>query len=107
MRNTQTLVNIKLYWIERFSNENSFISFYCFSKELNIPPLSAKCAIAQVRCFKKWKNPIVLSVLLRDISSNSWDKERKILAGKLDKFPSIRAIVNFYWDRYSRKINQG
>jgi len=37
-RSIQTLVNSELYWIEGFSNENSF-------KELNIPPLSAKCEI--------------------------------------------------------------
>ena len=35
---------------------NSFTSLYCVSKEFNIPPLSAKCAIAQVKGFKKWKN---------------------------------------------------
>ena len=28
-------------------------SIYSVSKELNIPPLSAKCTIAQVRRFKK------------------------------------------------------
>jgi len=27
------------------------------------------------------------------------DKENKILADKLDKFPSKKAIKNFYWDR--------
>jgi len=44
-----------LYWIEGFAKGNNFISLYCVSKELNVPPLSAKCAIAQVRCFKKFK----------------------------------------------------
>ena len=38
-------------------------SFHCIYKEFNIPPLSAKCAIAQVRCFiKNGKTPIVLSL---------------------------------------------
>jgi hypothetical protein len=52
-RSIQTLVNLGLYWIEEVSNGNgnSFASLYCVSKELNIPPLSVKCAIAQVRCF--------------------------------------------------------
>jgi len=63
---------------------NSFTSIYCVSKELLIPPLSAKCAIAQVRCFKKWKNSkCIISDLLRDISRwrcHVWDKKRKILA---------------------------
>jgi hypothetical protein len=48
-----TLVNSGLYWIEGFAKGNSFTSLYCVSKELNITPISAKCAIAQVRCFKK------------------------------------------------------
>ena len=75
-----------------FQKGNSFTSLYCVSKELNVPPLSAKCAIAQVRCFfKKWKNSkCIISDLLRDISrcrSHAWDKkESKILADKLDKF---------------------
>jgi len=102
-RSTQTIVNSGLYWIEGFSKENSFTSLYCVSKELNISPLSAKCAIAQVRCFKKWKNSkCIISDLLRDISRcrrHAWDKESKILADKLDKFPSKKAILNFYWDR--------
>ena len=76
---------------------------YCVSKELNIPPLSAECAIAQVRCFKKWKNSnCIISALLKNISScrrHPWDKESNILAKKLDKFPSKKAIVNFYWER--------
>jgi len=38
-RSTQTLVNSGLYWIEEFSKGNSFTSFYCVSKEFNIPPL--------------------------------------------------------------------
>ena len=75
-----------------FLKGNSFTSLYCVSKELNIPPLLAKCAIAQVRCFKKWKNlKCIISDLLRDISRckrHAWDKESKILADKLDKFPS-------------------
>jgi len=102
-RSTQTLVNSGLYWIEGFSKGNSFTSLYCVSKELNVPPLSAKCAIAQVRCFKKWKNSkCIISDLLRDISRcrrHTWDKESKILADKLNKFLSKKAILNFYWDR--------
>ena len=82
---------------------NSFTSLYCVSKELNVPPLSAKCAIAQVRCFKKWKNSkCIISDLFRDISRcrrHAWDKESKILADKLSKFPSKKAILNFCWDR--------
>jgi len=102
-RSTQILVNLGLYWIEGFSKGNTFTSFYCVSKELNVPPLSVKCAIAQVRCFKKWKNSkCIISDLLRNISRcrhHAWDKESKILADKLRKFPSKKTILNFYWDR--------
>ena len=90
-RSTQTLVYSGLYWIEGFSKGNSFTSLYYVSKELNIPPLSTKFAIAQIRCFKKWKNSkCIISDLLRDISRcrhYAWDKESKILVDKLDKFP--------------------
>ena len=89
---------------------NSFTSLYCVSKEFNIPPLSAKCAIAQVKGFKKWKNSnCIIFDLLRFIyhvvDVIIWDKKSKILAVKLDKFPSRKAIIKFYWDRY-RQENQ-
>jgi hypothetical protein len=48
------------------------------------------------------KSKCIISDLLRDISRSrryAWDKESKILADKLDKFPSKKAILNFYWDR--------
>jgi len=75
-----------------------------FLKNLTFLLFSAKCAIAQVRCFKKWKNSkCIISDLLRDISRcrrHAWDKESKILADKLSKFPSEKSyILNFYWDR--------
>ena len=102
-RSIQTLVNSRLYQIEVFSNENSFTFNYCISKELSILPLSEKCAIAQVRCLKQWKNSnCIISNLLRDISRcrcHAWDKESKILADILDKFLSKKAITNFYLDR--------
>jgi hypothetical protein len=66
-RSTQTLVNSRLYWIEGFSNGNSFTSLYCVSKKLNILPLSWKCAIAQVRCFKNGKTRNVLSLIFLEI----------------------------------------
>jgi len=44
-RSTQTLVNTGLYWIEGFSNRNSYTSLYYVSKELNIPPLLGKCQL--------------------------------------------------------------
>ena len=104
MRSTQTLVNSGLYWIEGFFLKGiALLSFIVFLKNINVPPLSVKCAIAQVRCFKKWKNSkCIISDLLSDISRwrrPVWDKESKILADKLSKFPSKKAILNLYWDR--------
>ena len=52
-KRTQQFVNKGLYWIAGSKDRNSFVSIYNISKELNIPPLLAKCVIAQVRCFKK------------------------------------------------------
>ena len=89
--------------IQRHLLEFLNTSLYGISKEPNIPPLSAKCEIAQVKCFKKWKNMnCIISVLLREIScyrSHAWNKESNILLYKLDKYPSKKEIVNFYWDK--------
>jgi len=41
----------------------------------------------------------IISDLLNEISRcrrHAWDIESKILADKLDKFPSKKAIINFY-----------
>ena len=55
--NIQKLINLGLYWIGVFSKKkNSFISLYNISKDLNIPPMSAKCTLAQCRCYTKWEN---------------------------------------------------
>jgi len=51
----QKYINLGFYWIAGFSKGNSLVSLYNISKDLNIPPLSAKCSLAQIRCFKKWK----------------------------------------------------
>ena len=52
--NTQKLINKGLRWIAGFQKAKSFINIYSISKDLNIPPLSVKCAfLSQVRCFDK------------------------------------------------------
>jgi len=54
------------------------------------------------------KSKCIISDLFKDISCcrrHTWDKESKILPHKLDKFPSKKAIVYFYWDR-DMEINQ-
>ncbi|KAG4106127.1 hypothetical protein H8356DRAFT_1631271 [Neocallimastix lanati (nom. inval.)] len=58
--NTQKLTSaipiIRLRWIAFIQKAKSFINVYSISKDLNIPPLSAKCALSQVKCFDKWKD---------------------------------------------------
>jgi len=49
-------INLGLYWIGGFFKRNSFISLYNISRNLNIPPMSAKWALAQCRCYTKWIN---------------------------------------------------
>jgi hypothetical protein len=50
---TQKLINKGLRWIAGLHKAKSFITVYSISKDLNIPPLSAKCALSQVKCFEK------------------------------------------------------
>jgi len=54
--NTQKLINKGLRWVAGLQKAKSFINVYSISKDLNIPPLSAKCALSQVKCFDKWKD---------------------------------------------------
>jgi len=65
----------------------SFISIYFISKDLNIPPLTAKCAIVQARCFKKWENSNgIISYFVNNIHSDKhymWIGSSKTLVGKL------------------------
>ncbi|ORX80239.1 hypothetical protein BCR32DRAFT_280708 [Anaeromyces robustus] len=73
-------------WILDFSKPNSFVSIYCISKELNIPPLFffGKCALAQVRYFNKWEE--------MDLG-----QKRKILNYKLNNTSSSsKEIMDFY-----------
>jgi len=58
-----------------------------FLKNLTFLLFWAKCAIAQIKCFKKWKNlNFIISVLLRDISRckrQVQDKESKNLSKQI------------------------
>jgi len=58
--------------------------------------------------FKKWKNlKCILNVFFLfylEVYHFAegiffFKKKKKILADKLDKFPSKKEIINFYWDR--------
>jgi hypothetical protein len=87
--------------LKDFFNGNSFTFLYCVSKELNFPLLSAKCAIAQVRFFlRNGKSGNVFSLIYleiyRVVDVMHGIKKVKILAEKLNKFSSKKAILNFY-----------
>ena len=100
----QKVVNKALRWAAGVHKAKSFTSVYSISKDFNIPPLSAKCALAQVKCFNKWKNSnCIISNLVNNIPKtrkHTWTKESKILKGKLEKRgDTTQAIKNFYWNR--------
>ncbi|KAG4087056.1 hypothetical protein H8356DRAFT_1352663 [Neocallimastix lanati (nom. inval.)] len=66
--------------------------FISVSKELNIPPLSMKCTIAQKN------SKYTISDLLRDISRyrrHAWDKESKILVYPSTNIPSLDQLARW------------
>ena len=82
---------------------------YSISKDLNIPPLSAKCALSQVKCFDKWKDSnCIISYLVNNIPKSrkyTWTKESRALKRKLEKRGNNdNKIKDFYWKR-NMKIN--
>ena len=50
---TQKLINKGLRWIAGLQKSKYLITLYSISKDLNIPSLSAKCALSQVKYFEK------------------------------------------------------
>ena len=56
------------------------------------------------KVFKRWKNlKCIIYDLLRDISRcrrHTWDKESKILADKLSKFPSKKTIISDFTNSF-------
>ena len=70
-KGAQNFVNMGLYWAAGVHNAKSFVSLYCISKDFNIPPLSAKCALIQTRCFNKWKySNCIISYLVNNIQNS-------------------------------------
>jgi len=106
-RSAQSIVNKGLNYIAGVKNARSLTSLYCTSKDLNIPPLSAKCALAQVRCFNKWKDSnCIISCLVNEPSKSNWytwTKSSSILKNKLSKFENEKAIKNHYWNDMKKK----
>jgi len=103
----QRLINKGLSWIAGLRKRSSFISLYSVSKDLNIPPLSAKCAIAQDKCFKRWadSNCIIskLVTIIPKMRKYTWAKESRTLSKKLSKIGSREDILTFYWNRDVKK----
>eukprot|EP00833_Pecoramyces_ruminatium_P016533 jgi/Orpsp1_1/1190565/evm.model.d7180000079801.3 len=98
----QTIINRGLYWSYGFKSRNSNISLYDITRELKIPPLSGICALAQLRCFRKWKNSLcIIESLVNKIprlSHSYWTKECRSLEKKLNGKSNIE-IKEFYWER--------
>ncbi|ORX77186.1 hypothetical protein BCR32DRAFT_283439 [Anaeromyces robustus] len=79
-----------------FKNNSIFLHF--------LVNVLGKCALAQVRCFNKWKDSnCIISKLVNNVSTTrkwTWDKESKILNDKLNNISSSsKEIMEFYWDR--------
>jgi len=106
-KGAQDLVNMGLYWAAGVHRAKSFTSLYSISKDFNIPPLSAKCALSQKKCFNKWKTSnCIISYLINNIPKtrkHTWTKESKILNDKLNKIGDNQAIRDFYWKRDVKK----
>ena len=93
----------------RFTKSQIFYQCIFYFKDLNIPPLSAKCALSQVKCFDKWKDSNCnISYLVNNIPKSrkyTWTKESRTLKGKLEKRGNNNnKIKDFYWKR-DMKIN--
>ena len=99
---TQKIINRGLYWSYGFKSRNSYVSLYDITRELRIPPLSAICAISQLRCFRKWKNSsCIINHLTNNIptmSHYSLTKESRTLDKKLNG-KKTSEIKKFYWER--------
>jgi len=94
-----------------YTNPKFLLLYIPISKGLNIPPLSAKCALSQVKCFEKWKNSnCIISYLVNNIPKSrkyTWTKESRTLKRKLEKRGSNdkkKKNKDFYWKR-DMKIN--
>ena len=105
----QKLINLELYWIGGFPKRNSFISLYNISKDLNIPPISAKCALAQYQCYKNWENSKYIIGKLIEFKVKKgkyqWTTQSKRLITGIEnrKKDYGNNIKKFYWDRDVKK----
>ena len=102
-RKAQTIINLGIYRCLGFKGKNTSVSLYNVTKELSIPPLSARCAFAQRKCFNKWKkSSCLIGFLVNNIPTMknfySWTKESRILDKKLHKMGGTKKLIsNHYW----------
>jgi len=100
----QKYINLGHYWIVSFSKGNSLVSLHKISKDLNIPPLSGKCLLAQIRCFRKWKkSKSIISKLINTKAGtrkHTWtiESQRFISRTKNCEISSVNELKNFYWE---------
>ena len=105
----QRTINKGINFIAGVHNAKSFTSVYSLSKDLNIYPLSARCALAQVRCYNKWKDSkCIISHIVNKTSKHkkyTWSKSSKILDKKLSKHHNTKAIKHFHWKDMKKRFN--
>ena len=98
----QKLLTKDFIGVMNFKSRNSYVSLYDITRKLRIPPLSAICAISQLRCFRKWKSSsYIINHLTNNIpnmSHYSWTKESRTLDKKLNGKKAC-VIKKFYWER--------
>ena len=99
----QTAFNRGLYWSFGFKNKTSNTSIYNMSKELSIPPIASFCAMAMIRCFKKWKDSsCIISHLVKKniptLSHYSWTKKARSLVVHKHNNKLPGEIRKFYWE---------
>ena len=85
------------------TSSGSSIQLYSLCQELRLHSLSALCALAQRRSFKKWRSSsCLIGSLVRQVPeklntmSMTWSQESQSLTRKLQWFKSIQAIQEYY-----------
>jgi len=82
---------------------------YNISKDLNIPPMSAKCALAQYRCYTKWENSKCIIGKLIEFKVKKgklpWTTQSSRLITRIKNRNKEHGnnIKQFYWDRDVKK----
>jgi len=93
-----------------FLKKNSFISLYNISKDLNIPPMSTKCALTLCKCYTKWENSkcIIGKLIEFKVNKGKYPWTIQSICLILQELKIIRkymvTILNkYYWDRNVKK----